>query len=145
MPDTETLELKEVKMMETEPESESKIEASVGENDVVALVDEAENLDSTDTSEEMNTDSCAQPDAVAGGNQKLLAEPTCESQDTVNTESDCIVNGTESEMITEHINRISETEIKDHSSEHIICKEILERCCADSKCHWEREKVNILR
>ena len=119
MPDTETLELKEVKMMETEPESESKIEASVGENDVVALVDEAENLDSTDTSEEMNTDSCAQPDAVAGGNQKLLAEPTCESQDTVNTESDCIVNGTESEMITEHINRISETEIKDHSSEHI--------------------------
>ena len=72
MPDTETLELKEVKMMETEPESESKIEASVGENDVVALVDEAENLDSTDTSEEMNTDSCAQPDAVAGGNQKLL-------------------------------------------------------------------------
>ena len=47
MPDTETLEVKEVKevkMIETEVETESKIEASVGENDVVALVDEAEHL-----------------------------------------------------------------------------------------------------
>ena len=67
MPDTETLGVKEVKMIETELESESKIEASVGENDVVALVDEAENLDNSDTSEEMETVSS---DAVAGENQK---------------------------------------------------------------------------
>merc|ERR1711874_202292 len=58
MPDTETLEVKEVKevkMIETEVETESKIEASVGENDVVALVDEAEHLNTSDTSEEMET------------------------------------------------------------------------------------------
>lgn len=120
MPDTETLEVKEVKMIETGLESESKIEASVGENDVVALVDEAEHLNSSDTSEEMDTNSSAQTDAVPGENQNSLAETTSETMDIDNNESNNIVNGTETEINTDNNSRIStETEIKDQSSEHI--------------------------
>ena len=85
MPDTETLEVKEVKMIETEVLAESKIEASVGENDVVALVDEAEHLNSSDTSEEMETNTGS--DAVSEGNQKLIVEKTSENMDIEDSET----------------------------------------------------------
>ena len=66
MPDTDTLEVKEVKEVKMiETETESKIEASVGENDVVALVDEAEHLNSSDTSEEMDTNAGSEPQLEA--------------------------------------------------------------------------------
>ena len=116
MPDTETLGVKEVKMIETELESESKIEASVGENDVVALVDEAENLDNSDTSEEMETVSS---DAVAGENQKTLAESTPDTMDIDSNESECKVNGTNSDAEIDNTRISIETEIKDQSSEDI--------------------------
>lgn len=116
MPDTETLGVKEVKMIETELESESKIEASVGENDVVALVDEAENLDNSDTSEEMETVSS---DAVAGENQKTLAESTPDTMDIDSHESECKVNGTNSDAEIDNTRISIETEIKDQSSEDI--------------------------
>ena len=116
MPDTETLEVKEVKMIETEvTEAESKIEASVGENDVVALVDEAEHLNNSDTSEEMETNagSEAQLEAVVEENQKLIVEKTSEKMDiedsTHNVDSTTVNNS-----------RIStEPEIKEESSENI--------------------------
>ena len=116
MPDTETLEVKEVKevkMIETEVETESKIEASVGENDVVALVDEAEHLNTSDTSEEMETNTGS--DAGGEENQKIFVEKTCENMDIEDSDTAHNVDSR-----TETNSRIStEPEIKEESSEHI--------------------------
>jgi len=116
MPDTETLEVKEVKevkMIETEVETESKIEASVGENDVVALVDEAEHLNTSDTSEEMETNTGS--DAGGEENQKIFVEKTCENMDIEDSDTAHNVDSR-----TETNTRIStEPEIKEESSEHI--------------------------
>ena len=119
MPDTETMEVKEVKMIETEVETESKIEASVGENDVVALVDEAEHLNSSDTSEEMETNAGSetqpQPDAGIEENQKLFVEKTSENMDIEDSDS---AHNVDSKTVNN--SRIStEPEIKDESSENI--------------------------
>ena len=119
MPDTETMEVKEVKMIETEVETESKIEASVGENDVVALVDEAEHLNSSDTSEEMETNAGSEPqpqvDADVEENQKLFVEKTSENMDIEDSDSAHNVDSK-----TENNSRISpEPESKDESSENI--------------------------
>ena len=111
------MEVKEVKMIETEVETESKIEASVGENDVVALVDEAEHLNSSDTSEEMETGSESQPqlDAVVEENQKLFVEKTCENMDIEDSDS---AHNVDSRTVDK--SRIStEPEIKEESSENI--------------------------
>ena len=114
MPDTETLEVKEVKMIETEVETESKIEASVGENDVVALVDEAEHLNSSDTSEEMETNTGS--DAVVEGNQNIIEEKPSENMDI--EDSDTAHNVDSSRTVNN--SRIStEPEINEESSEHI--------------------------
>ena len=114
MPDTETLEVKEVKMIETEVETESKIEASVGENDVVALVDEAEHLNSSDTSEEMETNTGS--DAVVEGNQNIIEEKPSENMDI--EDSDTAHNVDSSRKVNN--SRIStEPEINEESSEHI--------------------------
>ena len=114
MPDTETLEVKEVKMIETEVETESKIEASVGENDVVALVDEAEHLNSSDTSEEMETNTGT--DAVVEGNQNIIEEKPSENMDI--EDSDTAHNVDSSRKVNN--SRIStEPEINEESSEHI--------------------------
>ena len=116
MPDTETLEVKEVKevkMIETEVETESKIEASVGENDVVALVDEAEHLNTSDTSEEMETNTGS--DAGGEENQKIFVEKNCENMDIEDSDTAHNVDSR-----TETNSRIStEPEIKEESSEHI--------------------------
>ena len=114
MPDTETLEVKEVKMIETEVETESKIEASVGENDVVALVDEAEHLNSSDTSDEMETNTGT--DAVVEGNQNIIEEKPSENMDI--EDSDTAHNVDSSRKVNN--SRIStEPEINEESSEHI--------------------------
>ena len=116
MPDTETLEVKEVKevkMIETEVETESKIEASVGENDVVALVDEAEHLNTSDTSEEMETNNGS--DAGGEENQKIFVEKTCENMDIEDSDT---AHNVDSRTVNN--SRIStEPEINEESSEHI--------------------------
>ena len=108
-------------MIESSVETESKIEASVGENDVVALVDEAEHLASRDTSEEMETNAgeqLEQPDAALEENQKLLGEKTSEMIDIEESNN---VNCTEIvDSRTENNSRISsEPEIKEEPSQHI--------------------------
>ena len=118
MPDTDTLEVKEVKEVKMiETETESKIEASVGENDVVALVDEAEHLNSSDTSEEMDTNAGSEPqlEAVVEEDQKLFLEKTSENMDIEESDSAHNVDSK-----TENNSRISpEPESKDESSENI--------------------------
>ena len=122
MPDTDTLEVKEVKEVKMiETETESKIEASVGENDVVALVDEAEHLNSSDTSEEMDTNAGSEPqlDAVVEENQKLFVEKTSENMDIEDSET---THNVESKTVDNP--RIStEPEIKEESSSENIPEE----------------------